>query len=191
MEEVTLRDGSRVAIRPIEPADKPILSAGFEALSFESRYRRFLGAKKRLTTSDLEYLTEVDHSDHEALLATEPGSGEGVGVARYVRDPDDRGAAEAAVTVVDAWQGRGLGTELLHRLVLRAREEGVERFTAELFTDNRDMLDLFHATGEVTVTGSFGSTEAISVALPVEHEVLKPALKAAACGEISSPAAGR
>jgi RimJ/RimL family protein N-acetyltransferase len=191
MEEVRLREGSNVEIRPIAPEDKPVLAAGFEALSPESRYLRFLGTKKRLTTSDLAFLTEVDHTDHEALLAIEPGSGEGVGVARYVRDPDDRGAAEAAVTVVDAWQGRGLGTELLRRLVVRAREEGVERFTAELFTDNRDMLDLFRSTGEVTVTDRFGPTEAISVTLPVEEEALMPGLRAAARGEVSSPAAGR
>jgi RimJ/RimL family protein N-acetyltransferase len=191
MDEVRLRDGSMVLVRPIAADDKDLLSAAFEALSPESRYLRFLGTKKRLTQGELRFLTEVDHSDHEALVAIEPGSGEGVGVARYVRDPDAPAAAEAAVTVVDAWQGRGLGTELLRRLVQRAREEGVERFTAELFTDNRDMLDLFAAAGEVTVTGRFGPTEAISVVLPADHDALMPGLRAAARGDVSSRADGR
>ena len=53
-----------------------------------------------------------------------------MGIARYVRDRDDPQTAEIAVTVVDDWQGRGLGTELLTQLSGRARREGVLRFTA-------------------------------------------------------------
>ena len=98
---VTLRDGARVILRPIAPQDKPLLAASFERLSQESRYRRFFTTKKELSAAELDYLVDVDHSDHEAIIAIDPASGEGLRVARYVRATDD---AEVAVTVADDWQ---------------------------------------------------------------------------------------
>ena len=64
------------------------------------------------------------------------GDGRGVGVARYVRQADDPYTADIAVTIVDEWQGRGLGTELLARLSDRAREEDIRRFTALVAAEN-------------------------------------------------------
>lgn len=122
---VTLCDGSTVTVRQIRPDDKAVLSAGFKRLSAESRYRRFLTPMPKLNKSALAYLTEVNHHDHEALLALD-AHGNGVGVARYVRR-DASDAAEAAVAVIDDWQGRGVGTLLLELLADRAREEGVRR----------------------------------------------------------------
>ena len=81
-EGVSLRDGSRVHVRPIQPSDKARLAAGFEHLSERSRYRRFLYPIKRLTQSDLAYLTEVDHRDHEALIALDPDTGDAIAVAK-------------------------------------------------------------------------------------------------------------
>jgi hypothetical protein len=100
---VRLRDGASIRIRPIEPDDKPYVLQAFDRLGAGSRYRRFLSYKKELSVAELASLTEVDHRDHEALAAIDPATGEGVGIARYVRDPDRPVAAEAAVTVVDAW----------------------------------------------------------------------------------------
>jgi RimJ/RimL family protein N-acetyltransferase len=136
----TLRDGSRIAIRTIEPGDKAALVAGFERLSDESRYRRFLSPTPRLTESQLRYLTEVDHDRHEAIIAFAEDTGEPVGVGRYVRFPDDPAEAEPAVTVVDDWQGRGAGTLLLEELTRRAREAGVERFTATVLAQNEPII---------------------------------------------------
>ena len=132
----TLRDGTEIVVRPIEPDDKGALLDGFARLSDESRYRRFLTPTPRLTSSQLRYLTEVDHDRHEAVIAFVEETGEPVGVARYVRFPDDPAVAEPAVTVVDAWQGRGLGTVLLEDLTERARAAGVERFAATLLAGN-------------------------------------------------------
>ena len=131
-----LRDGSEVLIRPVQSADAPLLADGFARLSARSRQMRFLTVKKELSAAELRYFTEIDHHDHEALGAVDPGDGRGVGVARYVRSAEDPQAAEIAVTVVDEWQGRGLGTELLAQLSDRARSEGIHRFTALAAADN-------------------------------------------------------
>jgi RimJ/RimL family protein N-acetyltransferase len=125
-----LRDGSAVLIRPVRSTDAPLLADGFARLSAASRQMRFLSTKKELSAAELRYLTDVDHHDHEALVALDLAGGHGVGIARYVRDGDDPQAAEIAVTVVDDWQRRGLGTELLARLSDRARSERIRRFTA-------------------------------------------------------------
>src|SRR5689334_13308164 len=113
---VVLRDGSTVVIRPVRGTDAPLLADGFTRLSARSRQMRFLTRKNEPTPTELRYFTEVDHHDHEALGALNYADGRGVGIARYVRDADDPQAAEIAVTVIDDWQGRGLGTELLTQL---------------------------------------------------------------------------
>lgn len=141
--EVTLADGSSITLREVRVDDKAAIAAGFEALSPESRYRRFFSAMNRLSSADLRYLTEVDHDDHEAVLAFDPAGGP-VGVARYVRS-ETRTEAEVAVAVVDAWQGRGAATALLERLIERARENGIERFVASVLQENEEALELFRS----------------------------------------------
>jgi GNAT superfamily N-acetyltransferase len=162
---VRIRGGSAVQIRPIEPGDKDALREAFEQLSLQSRYERFLSPMDHLSTGMLRYFTEVDHHDHEALVAYDPESGRLVGVARYVRE-DDPEAAEAAVTVADDWHGRGLGTALLHELAERAREEGVKRFTALVLARNDDMIDMLFRLGPAKVVDSNAGAVQIEAALP-------------------------
>jgi GNAT superfamily N-acetyltransferase len=148
---VTLRSGDRVLIRPIRREDKDVLLDGFGRLSPESRYRRFFSPMNELGGREVRYLTEVDHRTHEALVATDPSTGEGYGVARFVRSSTDPRAAEVAVAVIDSWQGRGVGTALLDALAARAREEGVERFTASVLANNSAMLELLRGLGDTEV----------------------------------------
>ena len=129
-------------IRPLRRADVPLLADGFDRLSGRSRQMRFLTLKKALSPAELRYFTDIDHHDHEALGAMDCTDGRGVGVARYVRDAKDPQAAEVAVTIVDDWQGRGLGTELLARLSDRARQAGIRRFTGLVAEDNQAMAGL-------------------------------------------------
>jgi GNAT superfamily N-acetyltransferase len=187
-EQVRLRDGSRVLVRPVTPGDRELFVQGFERFGMESRASRFLGLKKKLSDRELDYLTQVDHESHEAVGAIDLETGAGVGVARMVRSPNgDPSCAEAAVAVVDDWQGRGLGALLLSRLVARARELGVTHFLAVLRTDNRSMLTLFQRAGEVHVRDREGEIATIEVELPVdcEHDSLGAALRSAAAGEIA------
>jgi RimJ/RimL family protein N-acetyltransferase len=142
-----LRDGSEVLIRPIGAADAPLLADGFTRLSARSRQMRFLTAKRELSPAELRYFTEINHHDHEALGAVDRASGRGVGVARYVRSAEDAQSAEIAVTVVDEWQRRGLGTKLVGQLSERAREEGIRRFTALVAADNVAVAELARTVG--------------------------------------------
>lgn len=175
METLGLRDGTPVTIRPVRPEDKPLYTAGFERFGEQSRYRRFLGLKKRLTDEELAFFSEVDHHEHEALAAIDPVTGEGVGVARYICLQGAADTAEAAVAIVDDWQHRGLGGALLSRLAARAREEGVRRFRAWMLAESRDMLHLFERLGPLRVRAREGDTVEIEVDLDA----------------LSSPAAGR
>jgi RimJ/RimL family protein N-acetyltransferase len=163
-----LRDGAQILIRPIRPEDREELAAGMERLSPESRYRRFFTPTSGLSPSELSYLTEVDHHDHEALVALEPDTGLGVGVARFVRSAEDRERAEVAVAVADSWHNRGVATALLGRLTERAREEGVRRFSAEILADNRPMFELIEGLGDLTTRRlDHGSVE-VEIELPPE-----------------------
>jgi nucleotide-binding universal stress UspA family protein/GNAT superfamily N-acetyltransferase len=147
---ITLRDGSRVDIRPLEPDDRDALAEGFERLSPESRYRRFFGPVAQLRRRDLDYLTRVDHHDHEALVAVDAETGQGAGVARYVRTGPE--VAEPAIVVADDWQGRGVGSRLLDALADRAREEGIRRFDAPVLATNDDAIRALARLGETTRT---------------------------------------
>ena len=152
-----LRDGSRVLVRPIRPEDRTRLEQGMEWLSPRSRYLRFHSMVQRLTSSQLTYLTEVDHHDHEALVALDPDRPDlpGVGVARYIRLEEDPTIAEAAVTVVDDYQGRGIGTALLGLLEPLARERGIHTFRNYVLAENTAMLDIFRQLdGELVPEGS-------------------------------------
>ena len=181
-ELVDLPDGSEVLVRPVTPDDKPLFVAAWEGFGELSRYRRFLAAKKQLSPSELAYFTEVDHVDHEAIGALEPRTGAGLGVARYLRNAGRPNTAEAAVAVVDDWQGRGLGGVLLRRLCARAKANGIDAFTASLFTDNRSMMRLFERLGRVQVRDMQGGTMEIDVELPVDD--MRTLLRTAATGHV-------
>jgi RimJ/RimL family protein N-acetyltransferase len=144
-ERIRLRDGSTVAVRPVRAADSARLADGFARLSSSSRRFRFLTGKPALTAAELQYLTDVDHHDHEAIGAADVTDGRGVGIARFVRSRSDPGTAELALTVVDEWHRRGLGTVLLARLVDRARAVGIHAFVALVATDNLAMIGLLSA----------------------------------------------
>ena len=184
-ERVALRDGSEVVIRPVAPEDKPLFVAGWERFGETSRLRRFMGVKQRLSTEELAFFTDLDHADHEALGAIDPDTGDGLGVARYVREPARPDTAEAAVSVIDSWQGRGLGGALLERLTERACQNGIRRFTAELRADNRAMLRLFEHLGRTDVRRDDGDLE-LDVDLRTDApEELASVLRGAAAGDVA------
>ncbi|HUA48263.1 MAG TPA: GNAT family N-acetyltransferase [Solirubrobacteraceae bacterium] len=172
---IALRDGARIRIRQGRHSDRELLLRGFERLSRESRYRRFLVPMQELSDEAVRYLTEIDHRDHEAIIALDEATGEGIGVARYVRHPERPDAAEIAVTVIDDWQGRGVGTLLVEVLSARAREEGISNFTALMLAGNDDMKSMLSHLGPSRIVDQEAGT--VEIEMPIPKIGLAPALK--------------
>lgn len=143
-----LRDGSEVILRCLDPSDRERLSDAYDLLSEESRRRRFFSPPKHLSSRFLDYLTDLDNNDRFAWVAFEPSQPDvGLGLARWVRSKDDPSRAEPAVAVIDAWQGRGLGTALLLALIEAAEGRGITTFVAEVLWENDTILDPLRALG--------------------------------------------
>jgi RimJ/RimL family protein N-acetyltransferase len=172
-ERVTLRDGRVALVAPLHPDDRVRYLGGTSKMSEESLYKRFMAPVARLTESQLRYLLEVDHRDHEALLAVDEDSGEAVGVARFVRLAHPA-TAEAAIIVVDPWQGSGLGKAMLRLLAEAARTVGIEAFEANVLQHNAPMLALLDSLGEPRVIRREGASVVFEVPLPAsgigEHQ---------------------
>ncbi len=186
-----LSDGRWIVIRRLTPADSPELAQAFARLSAETRRLRFLSPKSHLTEGELRYLTDVDGHAHEALVAIDPTTRRGVGIARFVRDAENPYRAEIAVTVSDDWQRHGVATALLSRLSARAREEGVASFTALVAPENHTMQELLARLGSsLRVLGtSEGAVEyEVEVAPAGVGEQLRGALRATAAGRVRLPA---
>lgn len=185
--QTQLPDGETMTIRPIVPEDRARLVAGFEETSEQSRFFRFMRGVDRLTDAELDYLVDVDGRDHVALVAVLE-SGVGVGVARYVRDVQDPTAAEAALIVIDAHHGRGIGTRLLQELAEVAMTNGVEVFTAYVLPENRAVVHSLSTAGARVELEE--DLLRMSVPLPIDpclfaDSTLRAALRRAAAGEIS------
>jgi EmrB/QacA subfamily drug resistance transporter len=135
-ERIILPDGRQVRLRPLRREDRAGLARLFARLSPESRRRRFLGAKPRLTAAELDRLSDVGHPTHEAVAAIDESDGSIVGVSRYVADPACPTVAEVAMEIADDFQTHGLGRALGERTLLRARANGVDKLTAILLWEN-------------------------------------------------------
>ena len=144
-ESRTLDDGSKLILRMVLPSDKAAFVDGLAQLSESSRYQRFMAPKTGFTNPELAFLTEVDGENHLAIVAglERPGAEpEGIGVARIVRVDDDPETAEIGITVVDAWQRRGVGRLLLERIVAAGAERGIRRIRAQVMADNSQVMAL-------------------------------------------------
>lgn len=132
-----------VRVRPIRPDDEPRLVALFQRLSPRSVYQRFFSPRESLPAAWYHDFANVDYTRRFALVAEHetPDGVELVGVARY-EPADAPDTAEIAIVVEDAWQGRGLGRDLLARLLDEAEARGIRRFRADVLGDNRAMLGL-------------------------------------------------
>jgi RimJ/RimL family protein N-acetyltransferase len=147
-EWIGLRDGTRLRVRPIRPDDEPRLVALYSRLSPRSQYQRFFAIRARLPEAWVHHLANVDYRERLALVAERSDTGDLIGVARFEPMGED-GVAELALVVEDAWQGRGLGTALLPRIMAAAEARGARRFRAEVLADNRRMLGMLERHADV------------------------------------------
>jgi len=135
-----------ITIRPIRAQDKAAIVEAFRALEPRSIYRRFFFPKKELSDAELRRLTEPDKAREAVLVATIlSGNGERiVGVGHYIGNEE---CAQLAFTVEEDYQGRGIATSLLRRLIHLARESGVSRFEAHVLAGNGPMLSVLRHSG--------------------------------------------
>src|SRR5262245_38621075 len=143
----TLRDGRRLIVRAFAPEDAAGLGAAVDRTSAQTLYRRFFTVKRHFSQRETEFFFNIDFVDHVALVAEieEAGKPAIVGAGRYVVVAPGR--AEAAFTVIDAYQGQGIGKALLHHLIGIARAAGRRELLAEVLPENGPMLKVFERSG--------------------------------------------
>ena len=167
MDTVRLRSGREVLIRPIRPEDAAELRAAYARLSPQSKYRRFMSGKPHLSAAETRYLTQIDGSDHCALVAvTSRGRPAILGVGRYIRLPDQPEVAEFAIVVGDPFQQDGLGTALMERLRMAAAASGITSFKATMLAENLPAHHLVRGFARTPTTDRhLGSVDEIEIDL--------------------------
>lgn len=138
-DEIFATDGRVIALRFIRPSDKSALELGLKQCSERSIYHRFLGAKPKFTQAELRYLTEVDSTNHVAIVGF--CDGQLMAVARAILLPGGE-AADLALIVADCFQGQGIGGLLLGLLIRAVLERGVFVVCGEMFATNGPMFHL-------------------------------------------------
>lgn len=135
--EMSAKDGGAITLSPLMESDREFLEAGLEELSIESRYSRFGQGVGHLSDRELDYLSSVDQRSHVAWGAAVDGQIAGVG--RYIV-PAPGECAEFAITVIDAFQRRGVGVALFRALAAIARHDEVEELCFEAQEDNEAVI---------------------------------------------------
>lgn len=150
--DFTTEDGSKIHFRPIEPTDEALFQDLFYRASERSIYTRFFAYLKSMPHRRAQEFVNLDYRAHMALVGTIwEGEREVIAaVGRYYRDPATN-YADCAFWVRDSWQGKGVGTYLVNRLIEIAREQEIEGFTADVLVDNPRMMHVFHkcAPGQI------------------------------------------
>ena len=165
---VELRDRTRVHLRPIVPEDEPLLHEAVASMSERTVYFRFFSPIKRMSDALAHRLAVVDYNDRFAIVATvrrPNGKDRIVGVARYDRAAGTE-VAEVAVAVIDEFQRRGLGSQLLAELARVGRAHGIRTFSLIVLPENREMLGLLRRMGWIHQARLSGGVYEISFDLP-------------------------
>jgi acetyltransferase len=158
-----LRNGVNVIFRPIQPADQQKLGNFIAGLSRESLHFRFLGIKKEIPQEMPRQLCNVDFCQKLNIIAQLSDSEEIVGMAQLTLDCC--GLGEFALVVADAWQGKGLGEELMAYTLKIGEDQGLCEIHFFVSTDNIRMIALAKKLG-MTKKSSDGDTVEMSLQLP-------------------------
>ena len=149
IDEVRLRDGRAVLVRPVLPADAAMHRAFVQSMSPATRRYRFHAGVADLPDPVLRYLTEVDHVDHLALVGEveEANGARLVAEARWVRREDEPATADFAIAIADDCQQGGLGNALLDLLQRSAAARGIDRLCGHVLRNNVRMSNWLEARG--------------------------------------------
>jgi GNAT superfamily N-acetyltransferase len=153
----TLRDGTRIEVRALTPADREQLADAVGRMSDESIHRRFFAPKRHFSEREIDFFLHIDFVNHVALVAVASIGNEQqiIGGGRYIMVQP--GIAEVAFSVDDAHQGRGIGGVLMKHLSAIARGSGLRQLVAEVLSGNAAMLSVFRKAGlEMTIRREAG-----------------------------------
>ena len=164
---IRLPTGQPLHIRAIRPGDREALLHGFRSLSPASVRDRFFTVKHDLSDAELDYFTRVDFVSHVGLVAEMENDGVArpVAVGRFVRMEEQPGHAELAITVMDEFQGLGIGSALLQALVECARRLELSHLDATVFAENSRVSRLFRNSGLPLQTCAHDGVRNLSLAL--------------------------
>jgi acetyltransferase len=144
--QATLRDGSRILVRPVRPEDEPLYGPFFAAVTPQDLRLRFFAPVKEFGHNFIARLTQIDYARAMALLAIDEASGELLGAVRLHADANyDHG--EYAVLVRSDVKGRGLGYLLMQLIIEYARAEGLQTIEGQVLSENTTMLAMCKELG--------------------------------------------
>lgn len=175
--------GDKLIVASVRPENKAQIDEGLHYLSSESIRNRFMGSKKKFTPEELSYLTELDGWNHSALGVMESsGARRGVGIIRMVRSSQNPAEAEVAITIIDEYQKRGLGTILLSFMILAAKEREIHQLSFTYFPQNQGIEKLLRKVGSIQVGALTPDTKQVLMKIDALSETtlnenLRPYLK--------------
>ena len=175
---VSLRDETRLVLRPLLASDREMIETGLAQTSRESLRRRFFSGGPP-SARVIDHLVNIDYIDHFAWAALAEDGQHGVSVARYVRARRDREEADLAFFVADGLRGRGLATILLGALGAAAWSAGITRFVASVLAENVEMravLDKAGATWHLDEPGVVSASLDVASAADLVDSALRSAL---------------
>jgi RimJ/RimL family protein N-acetyltransferase len=161
----TMRDGRPIHIRALRPDDRNAMLAAVARTGTQSLFRRFFGARREFSETEIRFFVNVDFVDHVAIVAEieEGGKPAIVGGARSIRL--DTRTAEVAFAVIDPYQGQGLGTILMRHIAALAREAGLRELVAEVLPENTPMLKVMEKCGLHMTTSRAAGVVHVTLAL--------------------------
>lgn len=161
----TLRDGRTIKIRALHPEDRDAMLAAVARTGAQSMFRRFFGARRHFSESEIRFFLNIDFVRHVAIVAEIDESGKKtiIGGARFVKLDDSR--AEVAFAVIDPYQGQGIGTILMRHIADLARAAGLRNLVAEVLPENTPMLKVMERSGLPMTTRREAGTVHVTLAL--------------------------
>ncbi len=167
-----LADGTKILLRPIKEMDEELLLELFNALSPQTRTLRFFSTLKYMPKEQLEKLTHIDYDKQMAIVALidQNGRDKMVGVGRYNLLDDEPGAAEFAIVVEDAMQGRGIGSAILYHLAHVAKLQNVHTIVGYIMNENQKMFGALKKSG-LKMAKKFWDRGITRVDIPIDENI--------------------
>lgn len=161
-----LRDGRPIRIRALHPEDRDAMLKAVSRTGTQSLFRRFFGARREFSETEIRFFLDVDFVDHVAIVAevNEDGKPAIVGGARFIRT--GAGTAEVAFAVIDPYQGQGIGTILMRHIVSLARTTAnLHELVAEVLPENTAMLKVMEKSSLPMITRREAGVVHVTLAL--------------------------